>query len=272
MEDMRPGFGPVLGPPDPRDCVEWLDGQYAREDAKDARRLTRWLIITSILGGLAILLATQARADEPYIEVNATRVQSYVKVFPGVTERLVQQEGFWGAEVFGRFPVRDRFAILGRAYSEGAAGAHSWRDPSTWQRAVGEIAVSYKVFRFALDDTDDRYTVGLMAGAGLSWQLERGSYEEMVPDAENELDGPPPKFGVGAHIRDSKLGGWVNLRAEWDAAVGDGASWCGGCILAGSVHVPVMGAKGGLGLDVAYGEHAKVNIVAKIRLFRWGGK
>lgn len=228
--------------------------------------LRLWLIVFAILAVLLLTaLSEPARAEGAYVEASATRIQSYVQTL-GVTERLVQQEGFWGAEVFGRLPVRDRFALIARAYSEGAAGSHSWRDPSTWRRAVGELAVSGEVFRFALDAMPDRYAVGIMGGAGLSWQLKRGSYTQMVPDEENELDGAPPKFGVGVHLRDSKLGAWLNVRAEWDAAVGPGVH------LAGTLHVPVFGERGGFGVDVVYGDNAKVNILAKVRLFRWGGE
>ena len=276
MEDMRPGFGPVLGPPHPRDCVEWLDGQYAREDAKNARRLTRWLIIASILGGLAILLATQARADEPYLEVSGLRIQSYVKSFAGVTERLVEQRGLWGGEIVARIPFKDRWAVIGRGYSEGAAGSYSYKDPGTFHRAVGKLALSYRVARFALDDTPDRYSLAVIAGGGVSWLLERGRYLADVPLEEVTTEGPPPVFGLGLHLRDSRLGRWFNLRAEWDKAVSmEGAAWCGGCILAGSVHIPVLeraGVVGGFGIDVSYGEFAKVNLLTKVRLKRWGGK
>jgi len=233
------------------------------------------LLCLAVFGVVATLVqsaASKAHADEPYLEVNATRIQSYGATVPGVTDRLVEQKGLWGAEIFGRVPLTGKLAVIGRLYSEGAAGSHSFRDPSTWHRAVGEGALSYRVFRFGLEDAPDRYTVGLMAGAGLSWMLERGSYTDLVPDEENELDGPPPKFGFGAHLRDSKLGSWLNLRAEWDKAVGEGAAWCGGCLIAASLHVPVFGQRAGFGLDVVYGENTKVNVAAKVRIKRWGAK
>ena len=274
-QDMRPGHGPVLGPPKPRHLMS--PAELRTDNLWQGERICTRIMWAGFLVAVAcvfLLLAQAARADEPYLEVSALRIQSYVKVFAGVTERLVEQRGLWGGEVIVRVPIKDRFALVGRFYSEGAAGSYSFKDPGTFHRAVGKLALSYRVARFALDDTPDRYTLGIMGGGGLSWLLERGRYiSDEVPLEEITTEGPPPVFGLGLHLRDSKLGGWANIRAEWDKAVSlEGASWCGGCILAGSVHVPVLGERGGFGVDVSYGEFAKVNLLTKIRLKRWGGK
>ena len=42
-------------------------------------------------------------------------------------------------------------------------------------------------------------------------------------------------------------------------------------MLAASIHAPLMD-RGGLGIDVTYGEYLKANLVVKVLLKRWGGE
>ena len=124
MEDMRPGFGPVLGPPKPRHLMSerereeddiWADYRRHGEVLEGMKGVLR--SAKSKAGLLALLTALifcpKAHADEPYLEVSALRIQSYVKVFAGVTERLVEQRGLWGGEVIARVPIKD-LIVCGR--------------------------------------------------------------------------------------------------------------------------------------------------------------
>jgi len=240
------------------------------------------LFWVGVFGLMAVLLLTAltepAQAEEPYFEAWAVRGQSYTRNFPDVTERLFEQRGYWGAEFVGRVPIHGVFghmALFGRLSSEGAAGSHSYRDPGTWTRAVGEIGASYRVLTFAdglktamtaEEMRPTRYTCAVFGGYGLSHQLERGRNLQHVSDEQNELAGPPPRYGGGLHCRDDTLRMWANVRAEWDEAVGPGVH------PAVTIHFPLFGEKGALGLDAVFGDYMKIQLQVKARLFAWGGK
>jgi len=243
---------------------------------RDSRRmlyLAKLLLIVA-LGFLFGVVATKASAEEPYFEAWAVRGQAYTRNYPAVTDRLFEARSYWGAELIGRYPMRGIFgraALFARLSSEGAAGSHSYRDPGTWTRAVGEIGASYQVVSFAdrlfktvtpEEMRPRRYTCSVFGGYGISRQLERGRLMPQLDADENELGGPPPRFGGGIHCRDEKLRMWGQVRAEWDATVGPGVH------PAASLHLPLFGERGALGVEVVWGDFAKVQVKVKALLFR----
>jgi hypothetical protein len=284
--DMRPGFGPVLGPPKPRhlmsqvellednECLErlvekgcrlvWAESRQREATARAGnRRILGWII--AAFGALLLFCAaTLARADEPYVEAWAIRGQALTRNFPEVTERLFEMRGYWGGEVIGRLPV-GKLALIGRFSTEGAAGGHSFRDPGTWQRIVAEAALSYRVLDFAATDAA-RYSCSVFAGYGISDDLTRGRNFGHISDEANELAGPPPRYGVGLHCRDEKLKMWLQPRVEWDDTVGPGPH------PAVAVHLPLFGERTAVGIDAVWGDYAKVQVQLKARLWQWSAK
>lgn len=215
---------------------------------------------------LFVFAASIARADEPYLEAWAVRGQALTRNFPTVTDRLYELRGYWGGEVIGRIP-RGRFALIGRVSTEGAAGGHSFRDPGTWTRIVGEAALSYRVLDLSVLGTDGaRYSCSVFAGYGVSDDLSRGRNFGHIPDEANELDGAPPRYGGGLHCRDEKLKMWAQARVEMDDAVGPGAH------PAFAVHLPLFGDRTALGIDAVWGDFAKVQVQLKARLWAWTPK
>lgn len=226
-----------------------------------ATRIADTTIQALIIAALLFVLfgiGKSACADEPYLTGWAVRGQSFTRNYSEVTERLFEQRGYWGAEVLGRLPV-ERGALIGRVYNEGASGAYSYKDPSTWTRAVAEIALEGPQIRLR-----GRYGCAPVVGYGYSVRMQRGRILANVPDSDIQKLGPPPKYGIGLHCRDERLRMWVNIRAEKDEAVGPGIH------PALTIHALIFGERGGLGVDFVGGPAAKFQIKVLARLFRWG--
>lgn len=227
-----------------------------------------------LMFAVTLLLATvTCSADEPYLEAWAIRGESFTRNFPDVTEKLYEGRGYWGGEVIGRVPL-GRIAVFGRVTTEGAAGGHSFQDPGTWTRLVGEGGLSYRILNFAdgLESPVDefemkpiRYTCGVFGGYGISEDIQRGRLAPIIEDERNEQNGPPAKWGGGLHCRDVKLKMWANMRAEWDEAVGPGAHF------AFTLHLPAFGERAGFGIDAVFGQYTKIQLQAKVLLFQAGG-
>ena len=230
----------------------------------DCTRIADMIIRALIIVFVMVLffgIGKQACAEEPaYFEAWAVQSWQQARTFPDVTERIVDERGRLGAELFGRVPW-GRFAFIGRLYSEGAAGAYSFRDPSLWDRGVAEGAVAYEVLR------SGRYSLSVMGGYGWSMELHRGGQDFQVPDEANELGGPPPKYGAGLHVRDGKSGAWFNFRPlQRDEAVGKG--WH----VAGAIHIPVVRQRVAVGAVGAFGEYRTIQLQIKALLWRKGRK
>lgn len=242
----------------------------SRELAESIKRARRWTFVGWVVAFFGLLLfvfaASIARADEPYLEAWAVRGQALTRNFPTLSDRLYELRGYWGGEVIGRVP-RGRFALIGRVSTEGAAGGHSFRDPGTWTRIVGEAALSARVLNLSALGTDAaRYSCSVFAGYGLSDDLSRAKNADLVPDEANQLEGAPPRYGGGLHCRDEKLKMWMNVRAEVDDAVGPGVH------PAFALHLPLFGDRTALGIDAVWGDFAKVQVQLKARLWAWTPK
>ncbi len=214
------------------------------------------IVLLVLLMGVTGLVEAEESA---YFEAWAIQSWQQARTFPDVTKRIVDERGSLGAELFGRVPW-GRVAFIGRAYSEGAAGAYSFRDPSLWDRGVAEGALAYEVLR------SGRYSLSGMAGYGWSMELRRGGETWQVPDEANELVGAPPKYGAGLHVRDGESGTWLNVRAQRDEAVSQ--RWH----VAGAIHIPVVRQRVAVGAVGALGEYRTIQLQIKMRLKRWGGK
>lgn len=200
-----------------------------------------------------VLTASLAGADDLYFQVWGVTGLSVMREVPASDDPMgVSEQRYVGAELFGRIPIRTRWAIIFRGETEGASGKFAWKDYRTWRRGVLEGAATFRVFDL------DRYSCAVMVGGGASMDLTR--------DPEHAGQSAPAKYGAGVHCRDEKLKMWANAQALWDKAQGPGIG------VEIEVHAPLFTEHAGLGVVVVLAEVFRVDVKVKIRIKEWARK
>lgn len=208
----------------------------------------------ALIAALCVVLsATVSAGDQPYLDAWFITGHSALREVPS-SENPMGWSGrrYVGAEIFGRIPVKNRWALIFRGGTEGASGKYAWKDFRTWTRGVLEGAVTVNLLSL------DRYSCAVQAGGGASVVITGGSSEHGF--------WAPPKAGAGVHCRDAKLGTWLNARVLWDMAQGPGVG------LEVEIHQPAFGDRTALGVVVVLSDVLRIEVKAKVRGFEWRKK
>ncbi len=199
---------------------------------------------------VCVALSATVSADEISLEAWGITGNSSMREVPNSANPMGwSNRSYVGGEIFGRVPVKSKWALIFRAGTEGASGKFAWKDFRTWTRGTLEGAATYTVFSL------DRYSCGIQAGGGASIVLTGASSEHGF--------WAPPKAGVGVHCRDAKQGSWVNGRVLWDMVQGPGV----GVEL--EAHANMFSKRTALGVVLVLSDVLRVTVVAKVRGFEW---